>query len=471
MRQFRVLLYLLPLFWLTAGSDLSAQSVNPAEVDRYLRQQIKIYYVGQPNRIYTGFIHELSPDNIASNTDGVLFGRGGNNRMSTSARFLLSLFRDRNRGGDGNLKDWVYLLLKVKDKPLKMYFHNDVMEPLSTLAVIRLGMDTVRIDDGLRVYPSVWGGHENPEAGQIDFGEAYFRRDLNLMKSVFIELLTGAAVSSYRSLHYSDVFSFTHPGIGNEGFYAGTAVMDSRHITSQGVCTAMAVTYDTTRQTDLYKWFQRPSFFVRRTAPDPRMEAQLSQSWLTAQSDFRAVGEVLQPLPAPPLRPEANQVFGWLNFSSAATRRDDMRVYKIRNELSQALLYNFYARKIGFQRLVRALAFNNQAFARAAPEQKFPVLLENLCQVAAQPGSSGAVRSTQASVAPVALIHFLAGAPENFSYADFSRLVGPGFPESLFNTYSAELRGQVTALSRRRSEAGLSWREVREELASVLQLN
>src|SRR5687768_10589683 len=91
-----------------------SQPVPPATVIQYLKSRINIYFINDPNT-NSPAIHRISNDSIINNTNGVLFGRGGNNAMSESARLLLSLFKDRSRRpGDGRLQDFVYQLIKLR---------------------------------------------------------------------------------------------------------------------------------------------------------------------------------------------------------------------------------------------------------------------------------------------------------------------------------------------------------------------
>src|SRR5690349_4422388 len=140
---------------LFSGHDGYGQAVPPAQVMQYLQSKINIYFINDPNTNSLA-IRNIPSQTISSNTDGVLFGRGGNNAMTQSARLLLSLFKDRaQRPGDGRLQDFVYQLIKLRDKPIDIIFLNDQLNSIDPAFMSQYGfLDTFRVGRNLHVWPT-----------------------------------------------------------------------------------------------------------------------------------------------------------------------------------------------------------------------------------------------------------------------------------------------------------------------------
>ncbi|MBK8953463.1 MAG: hypothetical protein IPM85_15590 [Chitinophagaceae bacterium] len=353
----------------------NGQTVPSSQVLQYLKQKIKVYYTGRPNDIMNFSIHEISADTISANTDGVIFGRGGNNRMSTSARLLLSLFKERNNGGDGSFQDWVYQVLRIKDKPVNLYFFNDVMLPISEMAAFHAGLDTVSRDGGLRVFPAVWGRNNDTEAGNIQIGEYIFDDDLRLFKNTFIELIGYAALGSYRTLHNSGIYYFTHSGLDNAVFYCSESLMDCRFSVDQAICMAMARTFDTARQRLLYNWVTRPSLTLRKQLPAVT-ETTLSRYWLLNQEQYRSISSLFSVLPMPPYSLNARNSNGWFNFSNQETRNETGKLYKLRNEVTLAVVLNYIIRKEGLPKFLDIIKYDDYRYLSAPLIQNFPLFLK-----------------------------------------------------------------------------------------------
>lgn len=471
MRSFFVKLFLVFIL-LSLRETVDGQPVPPAQVLTYLQQKINVFYVGRPNAVYAGLsVNPIPATTISNNTNGVIFGNGGNNRMSTCARLLLSLLKDRNRGGNGLFQDWVYNLLKIKDKPVNLYFFNDRMTPLNQTAASLIGIDTIRVNDGLRVWPCVWREGEN-SAGTIYLGETYFEENLPVFQNTLIELITSAEINSYRTLHTSGIFSFVNPALANTRFYASAAVMDNRFVTDQGVCNALSYTFDTSYQRLLYKWFSRPSMVLMRQAPSPNFEnSQLRQNWILNNPAFTELGTTLGNLPSPRFNSQINATYGWLNFSTYASRNRAAVAYKLRNELTQAIIYNYCIQKLGLQTFINSIKYNNNRFITATPDNKFAFLLENICRVKVGTQPLEQLRTNppvdKRYLAPIVLVHVLTGRSENFTYEDFSANVGAGFPQELFNLYTPDIRTAIRAISIPADIPDV-WYSVRDQINAIL---
>ena len=155
-------------FTLLKTDKVNSQAVSPAQVMQYLQSKINIYFINDPNT-NSLVIHNITPQTISNNTDGILFGRGGNNGMTQSARLLLSLFKDRaHRPGDGRLQDFVYQLIKLRDKPIDIVFFNDQLNSIDPAYLSQYGfIDTFRIGRNLHVWPTTAMPNDPNMAGSI----------------------------------------------------------------------------------------------------------------------------------------------------------------------------------------------------------------------------------------------------------------------------------------------------------------
>jgi hypothetical protein len=454
---------------------IHGQVVPPAQVITYLQQKINIFYIGQPNAIHTQLfrINPILTSSISMNTDGIIFGRGGNNRMSTSALLLLSLFKDRTMGGDGKFQDWVYNLLKIKDKPVNLYFYNDQMAALNPGVVNSLWLDTIQIDNGLRVWPGTWRGAEG-SAGDINLGDYFFQNRLNYYQASLIEMITSAEINSYRAFHISGIFSFEHAGFANRKFYSSAAVMDTRFLTDQGICNGLVNTYDTAYQRTLYRWFARPSMTLLRQPPEANstmlMPNEAQTNWLLKNRIYNDVGRLMTTIPQFSAR--ANTIYGWFNFSTVDSRTESAMVYKFRNEITQGLIYNYCLQKLGFQRFLNSLIFNNNRYVSTDPDHKLAVLLENICRIEMGTQTLEQLRSNppanKSYLAPIALVHLLTGKSANFTYQQFSTFVGDGFSEEIFNLYSPGVQTSIRAINLT-SDNPDAWYAIRDQIDTILR--
>lgn len=451
-----------------------AQPVPPLQVMNYLKQKIKVFYVHAPGMAglnATTQVHQLSTEAINSNTNGVVFGTGGNNRMSTSAQLLLSIFKSREGRGNGLLQDFLYNLIKIKDKPISLYFFNDAMEPLSEHAATWYYLDTVRKNDELSVWPATWGTGLPNEAGCINLGENFFAGQLPLLQLTLLELVTSLQLNSERPLHPGGCWHFTHrdydPSIT---FYMYTSVMDKRFITDQAVCAAIVNTFDTAFQRRLYRWFQRPSMAVRRTPRTGTFSGEDEQYWLTnARSEFARLPESFGELDAnntPGMR-----AYAWLNFSSPGARTETAKKYQVQNEISEALLFNSVIRLTSLPSFLTALKNAMADYNPAGNKSKFVWLLEKMCLQAMNGSTPAQVRANpprdKRYLLPIAIIDILSGRNDEFTYESFSSLAGPGFSRELFDLYSSDVKASVRGITTSGNNPD-RWYDIRNALQQLL---
>jgi hypothetical protein len=385
---------------------------------------------------------------------------------------LLSLLKNRNNGGDGIFQDWVYQVLKIKDKPVNLYFFNDVMLPISEMGAFHAGLDTIRRDGGLRVFPSVWGHNDNADAGNIQLGEYVFDDDLRVYKNTLLELITYAALGSYRTLHLSGIYSFVNNELNNTNFYWSLALMDNRFLVDQGICNALVRTYDTAMQRRLYNWSVRPSLVVKKSVSTNNI--LLLQNWLLSQPQYRSLDSLMTQLPVSAFPLTARNNYKWFNFSNTSTRSDAGRLYKFRNEQTLGLVFNFLIRKWSLPKFLEIIKYDNYRYLAAPYENKLVIILENAMRVLMQPQTPDQLRiaapADKKYLAPIALVHYFSGRSAEFSYSDFSRFCGPGFPEELFNLYTPNLKQAISGINVPQDVPDM-WYELRDEIYRLITNN
>lgn len=449
---------LLPFFILNSvifvlpPREINAQAVAPSQVINYLKQKFKIFYIGTTSMASSAFtMHEISPQTIHDNTDGVLFGRGGNNRMSNSARLLLSIFKDRQAGGNALLQDWLYNLIKIKDKLISIYFINDALAPVPLNFISTYtAFDTLRENGGVRIWPGTWAPQNSSEAGSINLGEYHFSSSLNVLQLTLLELVTSLQVGSYRTLHPNGGFSFVAPSLVNTRFYCFTAMMDRRFVTDQGISHAISSTFDTAYQRFLYKWFVRPSMALQRQPVPGTFTSSNAQYWLYESIGFPGLGTSLTSFPTSSVGISASRNYGWLNFSGLSSRENNVENYKIRNEISQALIYNSFMQILSLSKFLDAVKQTNQQYTPVGSRTKYTLMLENMCKTAMGSFTPAQLVSHPVSdkryLLPIAMVHLLTNKNSEFNYEKFTNSVGSDFPVEIFNLYTNEIKQAVAAI-------------------------
>src|SRR5688572_28937365 len=88
----------------------------------YLRKNLQIYYVADPNTDNPDF-RSIKPAAAGAVTNGIIFGETTNNGMNNCALLLLSLFSDKL--GDYVLQSRVYAHMQIIRKPIVINIIND----------------------------------------------------------------------------------------------------------------------------------------------------------------------------------------------------------------------------------------------------------------------------------------------------------------------------------------------------------
>lgn len=460
------------IFFTLAASSAqksNAQTVDPATVLSYLKQNIHVYYIHSPNTVSA--ISTISPEFVEVVVDRYIFGTRSNNGMDTSAKFLSSLFKNRNNGGDGNLQDWVYMLLKVKSRRINLYFINDANNPITTEGLLLNAIDTIRVRGQLRVMPSVWNVMDVAEAGNIMLGEYLMKQSLETCRHTFLGLLIYSQLSSYRTLHIGGVYNFKMTEYPDIDFYAGNAVMDYRYVTDEGIGIGLLSGYDFDYQEDLNNWVKRPAMVLTRNIP-LRASSDLNTNWLPNQRPFIGLMNAYSIPPASLMGTSSAARFGMLNFSLPEGNNDVRKRYKYRNEMMQGLLFHFCLWVTNLRSFLGAVSYNNYSYYTTPAAQKLPRFLENFIRerIGGLPVSQlrSAPPVNKVYLAPMVFMHFFYTGSGPFTYEEFSNLIGNGFSEELFNLYDNNTRAAVEQVKQNSNILEMGWPVIRNRLKEIL---
>jgi hypothetical protein len=257
--------------------------------------------------------------------------------------------------------------------------------------------------------------------------------------------------------------SFNHSGLNNELFLMASSVMDRRLITDQGVSSGIIYTYDTAYQRLLYRWFRRPSFSIPNTIRPGTISDEDSRFGLMSGAAFPGLSAALQEMP-PEFSDGLRRNFRWLNFSTIASQANDVVLYKIRNEISQALIYNMFIRCASLSKFMAAVKEVSINYRPDGSKTKFVMMLEQMCRKAI-----GDLTPAQDKdyLAPIIMVHLLNGRRSDFDYAKFTESVGQNFPREIFDLYTPAIRILVQAISINADDPDMFY-SIREQIRHIL---
>lgn len=361
------------------------QAVPPAQVMQYLRSNITIRYIGNPNT-NSPAITPITGQTIASNTDGILFGRGGNNYMTQSARLLLSLFKDRSlRPRDGDFQDYVYRLLKLQDKPIVICFFNDQMNSIDPAFINQYGfLDTFRVGSTLHVWPTTLESVGPSTAGTIFIGERVLRGfgTLRQSKLILLNLIASLAIGDFRQMHKFWIFN-SGPGAPSRFLYS-LSLMDSRQKTNQGICNAMRYALDVAERDSAFHWYDEKTSLVKWSSSPAATGASPAippQFWLYDEFNTDGLLNRGTGLTNPPFGPTTVQDYRQIHLTNGgpSTFSAEMDKYTARDEVILGMMNLAFAQFLGLPNFLDALKYDNNRLITAEPERRLAILLENLC--------------------------------------------------------------------------------------------
>jgi len=159
----------------------------------YLRKNISIYYIADPN-VETPDIRAIQPAKIAATTDGIIFGATNNNGMNNCAQLLLALFSEKS--GDPRLQQNVYTAMQVIKKPIVVNFINDSASGIDSKYLSKYNVYIVQSGGRNSVWPGAYSTSKTGIQPGIVLGE-YLSTPFPTLKETFSGLVTKIAAGQF----------------------------------------------------------------------------------------------------------------------------------------------------------------------------------------------------------------------------------------------------------------------------------
>ena len=473
-----VILIIIALNLLLINKGFS-QAVPPATVMQYLKTKINIYFINDPNT-NSPVINRIPTDSIINNTNGVLFGRGGNNAMSQSARVLLSLFKDRaHRPGDGRLQDFVYQLISLRNKPIDIYFLNDQLHAIDPAYMAQYGfLDTFRVGRNLHVWPTTVAPDNESSAGTILIGEQVFRgfNELRQSKFILLDLISSVAIADYRQMHY--FWTFYHEITRGDTLRYTFSLMDSRQKTNQGICNAVRYAYDQEERNAAFRWFPEKASLVKWN-PVPRdarsTPVMPAQYWLYDEMQADELLSRARALTNPPFSAAMGRDYRQIHFNSGGPTTSNPEIYKYagRDEVMLGMMGEAAMRFLGVLRFWEALKYNNNRFLTAEPQNRLAIFIENLCLNNLGGRTLQDLRANPPAekkyLLGIALFDFFSNYGSGGAGRELNRwMLGGTISQELLDAY-VQVRPQIMAATAAASSQGIRAQE--EAIKTTLQIN
>ena len=183
--------------WLLLLSYFSVDAQNPtdAEMLKYIRNNLKIYYIADPNADKL----EIWPVNKIINQDkfDYVFGKADDDKMFLSSSLIRDLFEDNKKSIFKNIRETVYQILQISNKQVNILFINDVQQPIKKEKVDLLHLFTIPINKkNWAIWPGIYEAKSNKHPNII-MGELFSQYDLDNMAHKFIETLVRHQLNDY----------------------------------------------------------------------------------------------------------------------------------------------------------------------------------------------------------------------------------------------------------------------------------
>jgi hypothetical protein len=307
--------------------------------------------------------------------------------MTQSARLLLSLFRDRSRRpGDGMLQDYVYQLIKLRDKPLDIIFLNDQLHSIDPAYMAQYGagaLDTFRVGSNLHVWPTTVMPNSETSAGTILIGEKILRgfNELQQSKSILLNLVSSVAIADYRQMH--KFWIFYHEVSRGDTLRYSFSLMDSRLKTNQGICNAVRYAYDIEQRNGAFKWYLGKASLVKWSSvpSDARSNPIVpAQYWLYDQMQADELLNRGRTVGPPAFSSSMGREYRLTHYNTGGptTVNPEIHKYAGRDEVMLGLMNEAAMRFLDIPEFWEALKYNNNRFFTAEPQNRLAILIENI---------------------------------------------------------------------------------------------
>ena len=391
MREIKTFISLLLL--LSVSSKAFSQTA--AEKLDYLVNNIRVYVLHQPNTDNPSY-YQVKTTGIRLDTDSIILGKKHNNGMGQSAILLSALFKDGSKkvafGGDQKLQDLAYLLLHPLQKPVEIFFINDVLAPFDGKYASQYGFYVGEYEGTALIYDGAFKGKDASTAGRIIIGGSR-TEGADLARNEGF-LLYGFAKLYMQHYSYLDGVSIgispnktPPPSMYNK---APLYIMRGQDDLHNGILDAIAFSFRFTFdgetpgrfKSEFYDWLSNGPYVVTPTA---FVSYKMSGFDVPAhkmlhheiRKSFHEMVDTGRILTNPPFSYEENvlkhfKIYG-LNFLPDRLR--------LTNKAVLAAYCDLFVKQKGIDLFLKSLVLQDNRLQKATDEKQFGVFIENLCQV------------------------------------------------------------------------------------------
>lgn len=170
--------------------NLCAQQPTATEIQTYLRNNIKVFYLSDPNTNNPDF-REIKATTIDAAVNNIIFGKINNNRMDLSAQMLMALLSAKST--EAQFQKTVYEYLQKLKRPVTVTFVNDIIVKMDKQYLPRYGLYVFEWNNRASIWPASYPSQSSPS---IVMGE-YLSRSLLQIKEIFLGLLSKMSAGVY----------------------------------------------------------------------------------------------------------------------------------------------------------------------------------------------------------------------------------------------------------------------------------
>ncbi len=373
---------------LLLSNSLVAQA--PSQMLDYLKKNIKIYYIAQPNNTVTD-IREIDPTALTIAGKGIIFGETNNNSMDHSAELLVALFYGKNmdpktsilkeKKGDTEFQEVVYNVLQLMGKPIVVYFINDKTKGINDTLLSRYSLYVVKEYGGKKnfIWPSTFSMNDKAYAGAMVMGENYYGAED--YRSDFINMLTKMELGNLGPAKLTLLRGVTLPG--GEKRPVAFISPDTRQIASQGIANGITLFYSPAFRTYITNWVRQQGYFLlpkdTGTSAPVSVEEQLDiPPEFNLQKMFVWKNNKLVGMPKDSLSHFPVDVIArWYVYSDAYLNvldKANMEYYRNINDLHLAVKTYGYIQMMGLKKYIECLKNKMDKWSKATWDDKIALI-------------------------------------------------------------------------------------------------
>ncbi len=385
-----------------------------AQADRTtLRDKLRFYYIANPSTTTSVLLDNAQ---IFSGTEAGPFWTNSN--MGRAQALVRALLRESANGGDGQLQFLAARIIRVINKPVRVYFYDDT-GGLNSTARTNWGMC---LDNPSAASPKAWPCANNQStaddwdadiarcmgnavparldgswAGYMHLGAHHLNANqLSWTKGTFIHELVHTQDFSDSRLHLFWVNGANYR-YGLDGTHFTVEAVPNLAMTyKEGIANTITLLYEGNVAQQRFNWFSTNGDLWVELNPNPVNTGPGSiHRCITATSpspDAWLYNQII----ASGVRERTRNTAG----TYAAFRIRDLRPkFIIHNEFILALIFSEYTRHISLNKFMQALEMSNNQLYRVSASG-IATLFNNMCTVGLPPGQTLASVSNQSIAGP-----------------------------------------------------------------------